>query len=109
MSEEQTRRVVRNEDLFREANEAIARGLWPGENEGEIRFRCECARLECNDVVTLSPGEYERIRADGRRFALVPGHEMPEFETVVARGAGYVAVEKREEAADIAEKLDPRG
>lgn len=109
VSQELERRAGRNEALFREANEAIARGLWPGDGEGTIRFRCECARLDCNEVVPLTPTEYEHVRADPRHFALVPGHEMPEVESLVDRGAGYIVVEKREGAAAVAEALDPRG
>ncbi len=109
MGGELERRAGRNEALFREANEAIARGLWPGDGDGTIRFRCECARLDCNDVVALTPTEYERVRADPRHFAVLSGHVMAEVESVVDRGAGYVVVEKREQAGSVAEALDPRG
>jgi hypothetical protein len=108
MNEGAERRVGRNESLFREANEAIARGLWPGEEDAPVRFRCECAAIDCNDAVELLPEEYRQVRSDPRRFVLVPGHELPEVETVVAREPSYVVVEKRAEAAAVAEALDPR-
>jgi hypothetical protein len=108
VNQEVERRLGRNEALFREANEAIARGLWPGDGDGLVHFRCECARIDCSDPVALTPEEYERVRASGRRFVLRPGHELTEVESVVERRSGYLVVEKREEAATVAEELDPR-
>jgi hypothetical protein len=100
-------RIGRNEGLFREVNEAIQRGLWPGEDE-TARFRCECALLECNAVVTLSMRDYERIRRHSRRFFVLDGHELPAAEDVVERGAGWVVVEKCGQAGAVAESTDPR-
>jgi hypothetical protein len=39
---------------------------------------------------------------------LVPGHELPEIETVVATRPGYLIVEKRDQAGAVAERTDPR-
>lgn len=107
MTDGSDQRVARNEALFREANEAIERGLWPGEGH-QVRFRCECAALDCAQTVELKLGEYERVRANPSRFVLVPGHQLPEFETVVEEGPDYVVVEKRGKAGEVAERLDPR-
>jgi hypothetical protein len=101
-------RMGGNEALFREVNEAIERGSWPGEADDLVRFRCECGRIECNETVQLTLREYERIRAHPRRFFAVPGHEQPEIEDVVERWEGYVLVDKRDEAGELAEALDPR-
>jgi hypothetical protein len=106
--QESERRVAGNEDLFRDANEAIERGLWPGEKHPAVRFRCECDRLDCSGVIELSLDDYERVRANPRRFIMVPGHERPEFETVIERHPGYMVVEKRDGAGEVAERLDPR-
>ncbi len=100
-------RIGRNEGLFREVNEAIQRGLWPGENE-TAPFRCECAQLECNAVVTLTMGDYERIRRHSRRFFVVTGHELPDAEDVVERRRDWLVVEKRGQAGVVAESIDPR-
>ena len=48
-----------NEDMFRDVNEGIVRGQWPGDPEAPIGFRCECARLGCNVLVALTLAEYE--------------------------------------------------
>jgi hypothetical protein len=108
VTEESARRVARNEALFREANEAIERGLWPGEGRRTVRFRCECAQLDCGQTVELSIDEYEHVRANPKRFVMVPGHQLPEFETVVEERSDYLLVEKRGTAGEDAERRDPR-
>jgi hypothetical protein len=108
MDEGLQRRVAGNEVLFREVNEAIERGQWPGEEDSPAAFRCECARLDCNELVSLRPREYEHVRATPRRFVVMPGHEVRELETVVETRSDYVVVEKRDEAGRLADASDPR-
>jgi hypothetical protein len=96
-------RVAGSEALFRKVNEAIERGQWPGEEDSPAAFRCECARLDCNKLISLTPREYKRVRATPRRFLVIPGHEVGELETVVETGSDYIVVEKREEAGRLAE------
>lgn len=108
MEREVKARLAANEDTFREVNEGIARGRWPGDANAAIGFRCECARLGCNRLVELSLTAYEQVRTHPRRFIVEPGHELPEVETVVQRRDGYVVVEKLGEAGELAERLDPR-
>jgi hypothetical protein len=98
-----------NESLFRETNEGIERGLWPGEEDQRVPFRCECARLDCAEAIRLTPPEYEHVRAHPRRFVVVAGHEVLRAEAVVERHPGYLLVEKFGDAASVAEELDPRG
>jgi hypothetical protein len=45
MEGEGQRRVAANEVRFREVNEGIERGQWPGEEDKPVGLRCECARL----------------------------------------------------------------
>jgi hypothetical protein len=101
-------RLAANEDTFRQVNEGIARGQWPGEDRKPVSFRCECARLGCNLLIELSLAEYEAIRGYSRRFLVVDGHELPKVEAVIERRDGYVVVEKGGEAGELAERLDPR-
>lgn len=108
MEPELQRRIAANEAVFREINERIEQGSWPGESDRAIAFRCECARLGCNQMLELPPEEYERIRAHPRRFLIVPGHEMPTSETVVAKTPLYVVIEKKGQAGELAEASDPR-
>jgi hypothetical protein len=103
------RRAAANEATIRDVNEGIERGQWPGEEDTPVGFRCECARLGCNQLVELTVREYEEIRANPRRFVVVPGHEFADVETVVESRSGYIIVEKRDQAAEVAERHDPRG
>lgn len=108
MTDELEKRLASNESIFREVNEAINRGAWPGEEGSTAHFRCECARLGCSALVALTPKDYEHVRAHPRRFILIPGHELGEIEAVVERGSGYVVVEKQDEAGRQAAASDPR-
>jgi hypothetical protein len=101
-------RLGANEAVFREINEGIERGQWPGEEDSLVSFRCECAQLGCNDLIQLSVNEYEGVRANPRRFIVVPGHERLEAEAVVERRPGYLIVEKLDQAGTTAEATDPR-
>ena len=108
MSEGFEQRSGHNEAMFRDVNERIEAGVWPGDGAGPIAFRCECSTLGCNAMVALTISEYERVRAAARRFVLVPGHEMAGIEVVVQREPTYVVVEKLGVAGRIAERSDPR-
>ena len=95
VDEETQRGRARNEAMFRQVNEGIQRGHWPGEEHKPMGFRCECAKIGCNAIVSMSSGTYERIRDHPQWFLLLPGHELDEIETIVAylttRG-GQVAI-----------------
>lgn len=109
VSKEVQDRLATNETVFREINEGIGRGQWPGEEDTRARFRCECAQLGCNELVELTVREYESIREHGRRFIVVPGHERPKVEVVVEIRPEYLVVEKLGQAGETAEATDPRG
>jgi hypothetical protein len=94
-------RMARNEALLREVNERInevGERLQVLPDNGELEFRCECGRPDCKEFVSMTASEYERVRSDNDRFAVLPGHEDPEIERVVARADTYFIVDKRPEA-----------
>lgn len=94
-------RIAKNEALLREVNERIhdvGEGLRVLPDSGELDFRCECGRPECDVFVQMLASDYQHLRADNDRFVLVPGHEDPQIERVVERSEGYVVVDKRPEA-----------
>ena len=109
MEGKKQRRAAANEATIRDVNEGIERGQWPGEEDSPVGFRCECAQLGCTDVIELSVREYERVRANPRRFIVLPGHERLEAEIVVETRATYLVVEKLDQAGAAAEATDPRG
>jgi hypothetical protein len=108
VEKELQQRIAANESAFRDVNEAIARGQWPGEQDDPTSFRCECARFGCNQLVELTLRQYEAVRARPRRFVVLPGHELPDVETVVEQGPGYLVVEKTDAAGRAAEDMDDR-
>ena len=94
-----------NEATFRKVNEGLQAGQDPA---GPLTFICECGRMGCNELIVLARPEYEALRANPRRFAIVAGHEIPEAEEVVAVREGYIVVEKAGDPdAEIVEHTDP--
>ena len=100
-------RAARNEALFREVNEQIARA-GAGFRSHRLRVICECSRDSCAETFELRVGDYEEVRERGERFAILAEHIEPEIERVVEEKQGYVVVEKRGTGADIARRLNPR-
>ena len=95
-----------NEATFRRINEGMEARQDAG---GLLSFVCECGRLGCNRLIQMTRAEYEALRRNPRRFAVVDGHDMPEVEDVVERTDRYVVVQKRgEPEAGIVEHTDPR-
>src|ERR1700745_3798290 len=106
MDVEGRQRVAMNEATFRKVNEGMEAGQDP---TGLMTFVCECGRLGCNRLMELMRAEYEDVRSDPRRFAIVDGHEIPAVEDVVAVAARDVVVMKRGQPEEhVVERTDPR-
>jgi hypothetical protein len=106
MDAEGRQRVAMNEATFRKVNEGMEAGQDPN---GLLTFVCECGRMGCNRLIELTRVEYEDVRTDPRRFAIIDGHEIPEVEDVVARTDRYTVVMKRGEPEEsVVEATDPR-
>ena len=108
--EERERRIGLNEAIFREANEGIREV-----NEtfatltDELILVCECGHGTCAEQISMKPGDYEALRAQPADFAIVPGHDIPDVEDVIARGDEYAIVRKKEGIPRrVAEVTDPR-
>jgi hypothetical protein len=97
-------RAARNEALFREVNEEVARLEQRLEGE-DASFVCECADESCVDRVQVTLTAYERVRAHPRRFIVARGHEAESVEQVVSVEPGYTVVEKTATAGAVAERL----
>jgi hypothetical protein len=109
---EREKRLARNETLYREVNERVAEvaeQFLEVQVQTPVGFICECGAADCTEPITTSLAEYEAIRAEPTRFAVVPGHEVLEIESVVERHSAYLVVEKRQqEAKEVARETDPR-
>jgi hypothetical protein len=106
-------RLAGNEALFREVNERVAevatQFLEVETRDAPVDFTCECGRADCAEQILITVAEYEAVRREPTRFAVVPGHERPEIESIVERHPTYHVVEKRDEdARGIARETDPR-
>ena len=106
---ERARRVGENEALFRSVNEQVRDLNQTFLVEGTLRIVCECGEQSCIDQIEIEPAAYEALRADPTLFAVRPGHEVPDLETVVMRNEDYSIVRKdRGEPESIARATDPR-
>jgi hypothetical protein len=108
MPDERERRLALNESAFRVANERMSE--WPERREQEepASYHCECSTLTCRERIHLRVEEYEHVRSNSRWFALTPGHEVPDVETVIERRGDHVIVEKAANVTPIVEASDPR-
>jgi hypothetical protein len=94
-------RLADNERKIRETNEEAERIARDNqEREGhrrsqEVEFLCACGRADCDETILLSVHEYEDAHTKLHRFVIVPGHETPAVERVVAEHGAYLVVEKR--------------
>jgi hypothetical protein len=101
-------RMAENESIFREVNERVAEVSERFKLE-QVSAVCECANTGCLERFELSRSDYEGIRSSSSsRFAVIPGHEKPEVETVIDRREGYLIVQKIGVGAEIAEREDAR-
>ena len=95
-----------NEAAFRKVNEGMEVGQDP---RGLLTFICECGRMGCTQLIELTRAEYEGVRANPRRFAILPGHEIDDVEQLVERHDRYLVVEKAGDVeAEVVEQTDPR-
>jgi len=110
MTQSREERIGLNEAVFREVNErieALAETFDLGTQP--LDLICECGDASCVDRIHMTPAEYEQLRSDSHHFAIAPGHDIPDVETVIARHQGYEVVSKDEgEPQEVAERTDRR-
>jgi hypothetical protein len=98
--------LAHNETAARELNDQLEDRvlLYAGE-EPSFGILCECDQRECDQRITVTAVEYERVRQNADLFFVVPGHEDERIERVVStEGNLYLIVEKTGEAASVAEQ-----
>ena len=102
-------RIAKNESQFRDINEHLEQGLRQVPHSPQLQeFVCECGSRTCEELVELTFEEYEVVRNDSRRFAVVPGHVFDETECVVDGNERYQVVEKEGGAVEMADESDRR-
>jgi hypothetical protein len=102
-------RAARNEALFRRVNERLEdvdEAFQVVRDDAE--FVCECASLDCAELIPLTLPDYEAVRRVPTQFVIKPGHLLPDDERIVERHGQYLIVEKVGHAGERARQLDPR-
>ena len=95
-----------NEALFREVNERIDQLHDDLGGTKTFEIVCECGSAACTDRFPITNDDYDALRADVHRFAVVPGHERPDVERTVEQRDVYLVVEKTDpDAARAAEEM----
>jgi hypothetical protein len=98
-------RAARNEALFREVNENIAKlEERHGTTSTQPVYICECADSGCTEQIAIDSETYGRVRAEPRFFFVRPGHQDPQLERVVETHSGFLVVEKTGAAGEVAEQ-----
>jgi hypothetical protein len=87
-------RVRKNEETFAKTNEQIRASAERYDFNEAVPFLCECYEASCTESIRLSLSDYREARGEGVAFILLPGHDDPQVERIVAQGDGYVLVEK---------------
>jgi 5-bromo-4-chloroindolyl phosphate hydrolysis protein len=102
-------RVARNEAISRDINERIEEAHEGTSRERYIRMVCECGRESCDRVIAITRSEYEHVRSDPIRFAVLRDHVVADVERVIDETDRFVVVAKRAGTpADVAIEEDPR-
>jgi hypothetical protein len=102
-------RVASNEASFRDINERLEQGMRQVRHAPDlVEFVCECGDRSCTARVRLTLDEYEAVRADSRRFVVVPGHVFPDVERAVAGNDRYEVAEKFGTSVELTDTSDRR-
>src|SRR3954465_11109199 len=94
MSTDRAEDVALTEAAFRIANERTSRWEERHRDRAQELYLCECAARPCRERIRLTREEPERVRSDVRRFFVVPGHVIPDLETVVESFGAYQVIGK---------------
>ncbi len=97
-------RITKNEALFREVNQRIQEVTEARLPSFEVV--CECGDRDCHETVEVSTEDYSRVRGEPTQFFVVPGHEIPDVETVISSTESFNVVEKHVDEEQIARITD---
>jgi hypothetical protein len=108
--DEKMLRAARNQSLYCAINEKIEafNDAFSRVADLDPEWICECADENCVEPMRMTLGEYETLRSQPNRFAVLPGHVYPEVEYVVTENERYAVVKKLGVAATFVEEHDPR-
>ncbi len=102
------RRLAENEVIARKQNRDVEKGFkhiraltkkeghdsFIKDDDTSLHFHCECSNRTCDARIVIPPSEYNALHEANDQFIVVPGHEMPEIEYVIARHPAYNIIRK---------------
>lgn len=71
--------VVRTEEFFKRVNDTMRNEL----GDGDAKFLCECGNIACTERLALTAEDLRLLHSIDGSFAVLPGHQIPEIETLV--------------------------
>jgi hypothetical protein len=81
-------RVVRTEEFFKRVNDTMRNEL----RDGDGKFLCECGNIACTEQLALSADDLRILHSIEGYFVVLPGHHIPEIETLVKQNGHYAIV-----------------
>ena len=81
-------RVFRTEEFFKRVNDTMRNEL----GDGDGKFLCECGNIACTEKLALSAQDLRLLHSIEGYFAVLPGHHIPELETLVKQNGHYAIV-----------------
>jgi hypothetical protein len=81
-------RVVRTEEFFKRVNDTMRNEL----GDGNGKFLCECGNIACTEKLALTAHDLRLLHSIEGYFAVLPGHHIPEIETLVKQNGHYAIV-----------------
>ena len=108
--DDRARRIGENEALYRVINEKIEDlNQAFGTVTETMAVVCECGLLECTEQIELDIPTYEHVRSDPTWFVVLPGHEIPDVETIIERKESFYILRKDPGGpAELARETDTR-
>jgi hypothetical protein len=121
MGKTSEQRIVDNEVVFRQRNQAIQKGfdelakIAHEDNQAHLidtsdialQFYCECSDENCTKRIAVRPSLYNEVHKHRARFLVVPGHEVPSLEQVLEKTPEYFIIEKFKTPPAHVSKLSP--
>jgi hypothetical protein len=102
VGDEREIRAARNQSMFRAINERLTRADLVAEITGGHMIACECADPNCVQTLAITTAQYQEVRRERRRFAVLPGHVFPGVENPISESGAYVVVERIGQAGGVA-------
>jgi hypothetical protein len=81
-------RVVRTEEFFKRVNDTMRNEL----GDGDGKFLCECGNIACTEKLALGAEDLRILHSIEGYFVVLPGHHIPEIETLVKQNGHYAIV-----------------